>query len=59
MQGPTGEERARPLFHVRFAFDRTPLRRMHAALASPPNPYFDILPVRNPCFFLLHQAFYW
>jgi hypothetical protein len=33
------------LFHVRFTFDRTPLRRMHAALAAPTNPHFDILTV--------------
>ena len=36
-----------PLFHVRFTFDRTPLRRMHAALHAAPNPHFRSLPVRS------------
>ena len=33
------------LFHVRFTFDRTPLRRMHAALRVAHNPHFQMLPV--------------
>lgn len=40
---------ASPLFHVRFTFDRTPLRRMHAALRAPHNPHFQTLPVRAGC----------
>lgn len=33
------------LVHVRFTFDRTPLRRMHAALEHAFNPCFQLLPV--------------
>ncbi|BDA50870.1 probable helicase MOV-10 at C-terminar half [Coccomyxa sp. Obi] len=33
-----------PLFHVRFTFDRTPLRRMHAAIGEALNPFFETLP---------------
>ncbi len=42
-----------PLFHVRFTFDRTPLRRMHAAIKEAVNPFFVTLPV---CHLLRHLA---
>lgn len=32
------QRRSEDLFHVRFAFDRTPFRRMHAALAAAGTP---------------------
>ena len=35
------------LVHVRFTFDRTPLRRMHAALQHACNPCLQLLPVRS------------
>ena len=31
--------------HVRFSFDRTPLRRMHAALEHADHPELQLLPV--------------
>lgn len=40
------------LVHVRFSFDRTPLQRMHAALAEAARSgdgAFKLLPVRIPC----------
>lgn len=36
------------LVHVRFTFDRIPMRRMHAALQYAGNPYFQLLPVSPP-----------
>lgn len=45
MQGGSASSPRNPLFHIRFTFDRTPLRRMHAALDVASNPHFQELPV--------------
>lgn len=45
LQDSSEESPKSPLFHVRFTFDRTPLRRMHAAIEEAFNPFFETLPV--------------
>ena len=44
---PCEEEGPPKLVHVRFSFDRIPMRRMHAALQHARNPYLQLLPVRH------------
>jgi hypothetical protein len=46
LRAQVGPAQERALFHARFSFDRTPLRRMHAALRAAHNPHFRILPAR-------------
>ena len=38
------KEETPPLVHVRFSFDRIPMRRMHAALQHACHPFFQLLP---------------
>ncbi|EIE26144.1 P-loop containing nucleoside triphosphate hydrolase protein [Coccomyxa subellipsoidea C-169] len=44
LKGASTSSPSNPLFHVRFTFDRTPLRRMHAAVDQASNPHFQELP---------------
>ena len=55
LQDSSKESPKSPLFHVRFTFDRTPLRRMHAAIEEAFNPFFETLPV---CHLHLHLEAY-
>lgn len=45
LQAAEQEQSQSQLVHVRFSFDRTPLRRMHAALEHAGHPKLQLLPV--------------